>query len=1191
MSMFPMHIPSLKCFSFRFLLLFLELQIATSEDQACYDIHVYDEILPYTSEEVDAIGSPSSWTRSPVSDQDDGCFDSVNLGFTFPWRPNGLESNGKSAQMEHFTSGHGRSNVVNPALGHALGATSRPLEHAVSEGTTITGGGDYSNLIAAFLTDLNPGLESLAGVPMNGTVQYASGPSALITRWSRVPLFFNHVPPSLSSTSSHSSSSSSPSLSLSLQSSSSSSSSTSPSSASPVSFEASLLANTGDVLLRFHDVVDPYQICCWTAGTTRREWSVGIRLPKYGNKAFSPTKYQAQWNTSVSGYYPPLSAIRSGVTVEMKRLSGGVRFCAYPSRILNGTTSLTLYLATGCAICTSCAYEAELSLGEVPRAGCNWDSQRRYLRCSFDLAGSQLAFVPGETATVTLIADSESLEHEPIRLDVVHANASTEEPFDPTVSVANQMLSRLCRRCFVNTSVVCPLDCSGEAGGLATVDTCGVCSGGLTGRVPDASKDCAGLCNGPYRFVSYPAGTTVHGSTGQCICNGGPEACLNKSLTFSPGTQEFHEMCASPNVTSDRAGTIVHISTGNHQAPCQSDTVCDVHCLLGNVSVAGKWSRANRSVRCPLPIPPPLPPGSTSQFIPILLKTHENKIWSSSSLLSIEVVGGSDPRFNLTEVKSLDDPHSVCLGCTKFHPNYCRKDCTGTYGGTAKVDDCLTCTGGTTNKRFNGEADCAGICNGPFQRLNGACYCPGTAEACQQEGYRSIYETPSTAANAPSVVRQTQITCLSPFILPQDGFNGKNHSYYLRIGTERKVCPKNGPCDVKCKIGNETVDGSFISKGNYVQCEPPPFPFGGIGNATVVVSLLVSGFIVPSKPLFVTYLPFNSSSASTASPSLLEKLANLSKVPALCDRCHRRTKNATCFHDCFGEWNGDALTDTCGDCTGGSTGLAVNYNADCQGVCNGPFEMSEGFCVCLHDENGRKNHSTCIRAGKQSIIGVQKQATLCVHPNILPTREPTKIMVMGSDLSNKPPPSPFGLVFGDSRFVPAKYDEAFRSLIVEAPPLASGSATLGVRVSSRGVQTGPWMFVTFDTRQQPPARELKDCGRCCRVNPVGCKVDCADVSFGKALVDSCGVCGGGTTGKVPDSDRDCLGICFGPYVVNASGVCECDRSNPMCTYYTRGDGDADGSATYEDLEGYYVTLVVVTSLIAGGVVAWVGWSW
>jgi hypothetical protein len=40
-------------------------------------------------------------------------------------------------------------------------------------------------------------------------------------------------------------------------------------------------------------------------------------------------------------------------------------------------------------------------------------------------------------------------------------------------------------------------------------------------------------------------------------------------------------------------------------------------------------------------------------------------------------------------------------------------------------------------------------------------------------------------------------------------------------------------------------------------------------------------------------------------------------------------------------------------------------------------------------------------------------------------------------------------------------------------------------------------------------------------------VDCAGFCFGAATVDGCGLCSGGHSGHVADSDKDCAGVCFG----------------------------------------------------------------
>ena len=55
--------------------------------------------------------------------------------------------------------------------------------------------------------------------------------------------------------------------------------------------------------------------------------------------------------------------------------------------------------------------------------------------------------------------------------------------------------------------------------------------------------------------------------------------------------------------------------------------------------------------------------------------------------------------------------------------------------------------------------------------------------------------------------------------------------------------------------------------------------------------------------------------------------------------------------------------------------------------------------------------------------------------------------------------------------------------------------------------------------------------------PSGCDVDCDGMAGGVAIVDSCGLCIGGTTGIGSDDIIDCNGECFGEAFIDACGVC------------------------------------------------------
>jgi hypothetical protein len=75
------------------------------------------------------------------------------------------------------------------------------------------------------------------------------------------------------------------------------------------------------------------------------------------------------------------------------------------------------------------------------------------------------------------------------------------------------------------------------------------------------------------------------------------------------------------------------------------------------------------------------------------------------------------------------------------------------------------------------------------------------------------------------------------------------------------------------------------------------------------------------------------------------------------------------------------------------------------------------------------------------------------------------------------------------------------------------------------------IYVTYNT----PPLQVDACGVCGGNNST-C-IDCAGVLFGKAVLDKCRICSGGTTGKKPGSTLDCAGVCSGTARNDSCGVC------------------------------------------------------
>ena len=73
-------------------------------------------------------------------------------------------------------------------------------------------------------------------------------------------------------------------------------------------------------------------------------------------------------------------------------------------------------------------------------------------------------------------------------------------------------------------------------------------------------------------------------------------------------------------------------------------------------------------------------------------------------------------------------------------------------------------------------------------------------------------------------------------------------------------------------------------------------------------------------------------------------------------------------------------------------------------------------------------------------------------------------------------------------------------------------------------------------------------------------IDCNDVDYGTAFLDSCGVCSGGNTEHDADSDIDCNGDCFGEAFVDTCGVCSSGNSGHDADSDIDCNGDCFGEA-------------------------------
>jgi len=87
-------------------------------------------------------------------------------------------------------------------------------------------------------------------------------------------------------------------------------------------------------------------------------------------------------------------------------------------------------------------------------------------------------------------------------------------------------------------------------------------------------------------------------------------------------------------------------------------------------------------------------------------------------------------------------------------------------------------------------------------------------------------------------------------------------------------------------------------------------------------------------------------------------------------------------------------------------------------------------------------------------------------------------------------------------------------------------------------------------------------------------VDCNDIVWGSALLDSCGICSGEETGHVADSDIDCNTECFGTAFFDDCGICAEGSTGIIADFDKDCTGTCFGDAEIDDCnvcDGYNIS--------------------
>lgn len=311
----------------------------------------------------------------------------------------------------------------------------------------------------------------------------------------------------------------------------------------------------------------------------------------------------------------------------------------------------------------------------------------------------------------------------------------------------------------VNAISIVPVasDCAGVQGGLAFVNECGICVGGTTGLSLNEGKDCAGVCGGA-AFLNdcniCVGGTTGLGANQGKDCNGvcGGTAYLNDcnicvggntGLSANEGKDCFGvcngtatvdvcgvcggdgSSCAPPCVANEVVSfTLMHAGTAGEIGPLTDGMTINLATIgsfsirantcngqnVGSVKFILNGSTVRTESSAPYAINGDSPAGNYVAWNPSL---------GAKALTGTPYTGANGTgTAGVSETVTFTVINQVNT-----------TDCAGVLNGTATINSCGICVGGTTGLALTHGQDCLGVCNGTAT-LDSCGVCNGNGSSC-----------------------------------------------------------------------------------------------------------------------------------------------------------------------------------------------------------------------------------------------------------------------------------------------------------------------------------------------------------------------------------------------------------------------------------------------------------------------------
>ena len=454
-------------------------------------------------------------------------------------------------------------------------------------------------------------------------------------------------------------------------------------------------------------------------------------------------------------------------------------------------------------------------------------------------------------------------------------------------------------------------------------------------------------------------------------------------------------------------------------------------------------------------------------------------------------------------------------------------DCNGIAGGSAFVDNCSKCVGGST-----GLSACVQDCNGTWGGL-------ATIDSC------------GDCVGGDTEAEPCPLDCN---LVP------RGEAYIDECGDCVGGNTGKEPCAADCSGeygGTAVVDDCGDCVGGQTGLTPCDSDCAGVlgGQAVLDQCGECTGGTTNVEPCLQDCQGVwggeaayddcglcdtdSSNDNQTCTPDCLGVWGGLNG-PDLCGICddNPANDNTTCSADCRGIWNGPNRADDCGVCDA----IGANDNTTCSEDCNGvwggaSYRDSCGVC----DANPGNDNSSCEIAydcNGQAYNGASQ-----------PSVQEDDCGVCDDDPSNDNQTCPIdcaGILFGPNyKDDCGVCDDDQTNNNSECEPDCNGDWAGEAAVDQCGDCTGG------------------------NTGKVACAPDCAGVLNGSAVRDQCGNCYGGTTG-LPACVQDCTGRWGGTAtMVNCNGQMLCKETTNLffcdenCSTYLDCTGTCNGSATLD----------------------------